>query len=145
MPREQKTKISIFLAFVFAVCYLLTLINFIRFEECQNHQFDERHVKIFSTMRIEWDDSIAASNLVKHKVSFAEAQTVFDDFLAATDNDPNHSFDEKRFINIGESSAGRLIVVSHTLEQNLLRIISARKPTRREIESYENGLDERRV
>ncbi len=90
-------------------------------------------------MKIEWDDNKATSNLVKHKVSFVEAQTVFDDVLAATDNDPDHSFDEMRFITIGESSAGRLLVVSHTFETDVLRIISARKPTHRERESYENG------
>ncbi len=90
-------------------------------------------------MQIEWDENKAASNLVKHKVSFAEAQTVFDDPLAATADDPDHSFDERRFITIGESFAGRLLVVSHTLEPDVLRIVSARKPTRGERESYENG------
>ena len=89
-------------------------------------------------MRIEWDENKAVSNVVKHKVSFAEAQTVFDDPLSATVDDPDHSFDEKRFVTVGITSVGRLIVVSHTLEPEIIRIISARKPTRRERESYEN-------
>jgi uncharacterized DUF497 family protein len=90
-------------------------------------------------MKIEWDENKAVSNLRKHKVSFAEAQTVFDDPLAATDNDPDHSIKERRFITIGISVAGRLLIVSHTFEPETVRIISARKPTRGERESYENG------
>lgn len=89
-------------------------------------------------MKIEWDENKAASNLQKHKVSFDEAQTIFDDPLAATIDDPDHSFEEQRFITIGESSANRLLIVSHTLEPEKVRIISARKPTRGERESYEN-------
>jgi uncharacterized DUF497 family protein len=84
-------------------------------------------------MKIEWDENKAVSNLKKHKVSFIE------DPLAATVDDPDHSFVEMRFITIGESTAGRLLVVSHTLEPEEIRIISARKPTRRERESYGNG------
>lgn len=90
-------------------------------------------------MKVTWDENKALANLQKHKVSFDEAQTVFDDSLAATIDDPDHSFDEQRFITIGESSAHRLLIISHTLEAGQLRIISARKPTRGERESYENG------
>jgi uncharacterized DUF497 family protein len=90
-------------------------------------------------MKIEWDEHKAVSNLRKHKVSFAEAQTVFDDPMAATDNDPDHSVEERRFITIGISVAERLLIVSHTFEPEKVRIISARKPTRRERESYESG------
>lgn len=90
-------------------------------------------------MKIEWDENKAVSNLRKHKVSFAEAQTVFDDPLAATDSDPDHSFEERRFITIGLSAVGRLLIVSHTFEPETVRIVSARKPTRGERESYENG------
>lgn len=56
-------------------------------------------------MKVEWDENKATSNLSKHKVSFEEAQTVFDDSLAVTIDDPDHSLDERRFITIGESSA----------------------------------------
>lgn len=90
-------------------------------------------------MKIEWDENKAVSNLRKHKVSFAEAQTVFDDPMAATENDPDHSIEERRFITIGISVAGRLLIVSHTFEPETVRIISARKPTRGERESYESG------
>jgi hypothetical protein len=96
---------------------------------------------IFGTarkMKIEWDENKAASNLRKHKISFIEAQTVFDDPLAATDSDPDHSFEERRFITIGASVAGRILIVSHTFEPERVRIISARKPTRAEREYYEN-------
>lgn len=90
-------------------------------------------------MKIEWNETKEVSNLIKHKISFDEAQTVFDDQLAATVSDPDYSFSEKRFVTIGETFAGRLVVVSHTIESEIIRIISARKPTRGEREKYENG------
>jgi uncharacterized protein len=65
-------------------------------------------------MRFEWDSAKAASNLRKHGVSFEEAVSVFYDLLAATGADPDHSEDEARFVTFGISSAGRLLVVSHT-------------------------------
>ena len=90
-------------------------------------------------MEIEWDKNKAEANLRKHQVSFEEAETVFDDPLALTVNDESHSFDEKRFITVGESKIGRLILVSHTIGKENVRIISARKPTRGEREDYEHG------
>ncbi len=65
-------------------------------------------------MQFEWDRKKAKKNLRKHKVSFDEAITVFYDPLSATFDDPDHSIDEERFITIGYSSRGRLLVVSHT-------------------------------
>lgn len=66
-------------------------------------------------MKIRWDENKAIANLRKHRVSFEEAESIFDDPLALTMNDDTHSFDEKRFITIGESKIGRLILVCHTI------------------------------
>jgi uncharacterized DUF497 family protein len=65
-------------------------------------------------MQFEWDREKAKKNDRKHKVSFDEAVTVFYDPLSATFNDPDHSINGQRFITIGYSSHGRLLVVSHT-------------------------------
>lgn len=90
-------------------------------------------------MRFDWDKNKAKINLQKHQISFEEAETVFDDQLSLTIIDEAHSFEEKRFITIGESKIGRLILVCHTIGAENVRIISARKPTRGEREDYENG------
>ena len=89
-------------------------------------------------MKFEWDANKAKSNVIKHKISFEEAQTVFDDDFTLTINDDKHSIDEKRFITIGYSASGRLLIVCHTFEESKIRIISARKPTKTERENYEN-------
>ena len=88
-------------------------------------------------MDFEWDPNKAASNLRKHKVSFNEAATVFGDFLSATFPDPDHSIDEDRYITIGVSKQGRVLVVAHADRGNRVRIISARKATGREEKYYE--------
>src|SRR5262245_15113850 len=62
----------------------------------------------------EWDDDKARTNWSKHGVSFEEAATVFDDPFSLTREDPDHSFDEDRFITLGLSDFGRLLVVCHT-------------------------------
>jgi uncharacterized DUF497 family protein len=90
-------------------------------------------------LQFEWDSEKAASNLGKHGVSFEEAATVFADPLSLTAFDPDHSQDEDRFITMGLSSAGRLIVVAHTDRDERIRIISARLATPREQRAYENG------
>ena len=90
-------------------------------------------------MRYEWDPRKAANNLRKHRVSFLEAATVFTDPLAVTFDDPDHSSDEDRFITIGTSSSGRLLFVAHADRAGGIRIISARKVTRREAHDYEEG------
>jgi len=79
-------------------------------------------------MKVEWDSNKALSNLRKHHVSFEEAKSIFDDPLALTVNDESHSLTEKRFITIGESKIGRLILVCHTIGEENVRIINARKP-----------------
>ena len=88
-------------------------------------------------MRFDWDKNKAASNLARHKVSFEEAATVFDDPLSDTFDDPDHSAEERRLLIIGHSEKGKLLFVSHTEDGETTRIISAREPTRREQESYE--------
>ena len=65
-------------------------------------------------MDFEWDDAKAESNERKHGVSFTEAMTVFADPLSVTGYDPRHADDEDRFLSMGMSVAGRLLVVSHT-------------------------------
>lgn len=90
-------------------------------------------------MRFDWDPRKAAENLAKHGVSFEEAATVFRDVLSATGADPDHSFDEERFVTFGISTAGRLLAVTHIDRDDTIRIISARLTTPSEREIYEEG------
>ena len=88
-------------------------------------------------MRFEWDDVKAALNLEKHGISFDEAQTVFGDPYSVTIFDVQHSDVEERFIDIGMSISGRLIVVVYTETEERIRIISCRKATPKERRQYE--------
>jgi len=88
-------------------------------------------------MRIEWDGDKAKANLRKHRVSFNEAASVFLDPASATFGDPDHSIGEYRFITVGFSSRGRLIVVAHSEQESTLRIISARLASARERKRHE--------
>ncbi len=90
-------------------------------------------------MRFEWDDEKADNNERAHNVSFIEAATVFDDDLAVVLADPDHSIGEFRFLLLGESSQGRLLVVSYSEWDDVIRIISARVPMRGERQDYENS------
>jgi uncharacterized DUF497 family protein len=85
----------------------------------------------------EFDPAKAASNLKKHRVSFAEAMTVFDDPLASTLPDDQHSTDESRFITVGMSSRQRTLFVVYTESVSGIRLIGARTATAAEIEEYE--------
>ncbi len=87
----------------------------------------------------EWDERKATQNVRKHGVSFDEAATVFGDPLSLTIEDAFHSDDEQRFVTIGQSTKGRLVVVVHTDRGDSIRIISARTATARERECYEEG------
>ena len=87
----------------------------------------------------EWDPEKAKSNLQTQKVSFQEAETVFDDPYHATVFDSEHSGSEDRWVTIGLSKQNRLIRVSHTDRGEVIRIIGAREPTGRETEAYEEG------
>jgi uncharacterized DUF497 family protein len=90
-------------------------------------------------MIVEWDDRKAAANLRKHGVSFSEAVTVLEHVLGVTYRDVDHSLDESRYLTIGPSSGGRILVVAHTEREEAIRLISARHATRRERRHYEEG------
>jgi len=86
----------------------------------------------------EWDEKKAKINLQKHNVSFEEASTVFADDLSITIEDPLHSDDENRYIIMGQSIKQRLLVVVHVEKSDsVIRIISARKATKKERKFYE--------
>lgn len=84
-----------------------------------------------------WNAQKAAGNLQKHGVSFHEAATAFFDPLSVTGEDPDHSLEERRFVTFGISSFGRLLVVAHTVQDDAIRIITAREATRGERKLYE--------
>ena len=89
-------------------------------------------------MKFEWDPAKAASNAIKHGISFLLAITVFDDPYALIAPDPEHSAEERREWIIGESDRGVLVVVfTERLEGRVYRIISARRANRRERKLYE--------
>jgi uncharacterized protein len=88
-------------------------------------------------MHFEWDAEKALRNELKHGVSFSEARTVFRDVDSISIPDPAHSTDEDRFIDIGYSDRGRLVVVMYTERANRIRIISSRKATAAERKAYE--------
>ena len=90
-------------------------------------------------MEFEWDPEKAASNVEKHGVEFIEATTVFADPLELTITDPDHSENEDRFISLGRSASGTVLVVSFTERENRIRVISARPATSRERREYESG------
>lgn len=90
-------------------------------------------------MKYEWDENKAVKNLAKHGVSFAEAKTIFDDPLYVDFYDLDHSEDEERYLIVGESNRGRLLIVSYTERRESIWIISAREVTKSEREAYEEG------
>ena len=77
--------------------------------------------------------------MAKHGVSFAEAKTIFDDPMYVDFYDLDHSEDEERYLIVGESNRGRLLIVSYTERRESIRIISAREVTKSEREAYEEG------
>lgn len=95
-------------------------------------------------MEFEWDPEKAAANAKKHGVEFSEAMTVFGDPLELTIADPDHSEDEQRFLSIGSSAAGRLLVVAYTERAGRTRIISAREASAQERKHYESTSPSRR-
>jgi uncharacterized DUF497 family protein len=88
-------------------------------------------------LRFDWDPDKAASNEQKHGVSFSEAATAFGDPLSITVPDPDRSEGEARFVLVGLTYLGRLVVVAHAEIDDSIRIISARSATRAEREIYE--------
>jgi len=87
-------------------------------------------------LTFEWDEEKSKANLRKHRISFEEAKTVFNDSLSITIPDPQHSIGEHRYIDIGRSSKGRILVVVYTERRSNIRIISCRKATRSERRVY---------
>ena len=89
-------------------------------------------------LRFEWDPDKNAENQAKHRVSFEEAATVFSDDAARFMDDPDHSVGEDRYLLLGLSATARILVVSHCFRANddVIRIISARRATRREQAQY---------
>jgi uncharacterized protein len=92
------------------------------------------------TLEFEWHENKSASNRAKHGVSFDEAKTVFNDPFTLTQADPDHSIDEDRWLEMGLSTTGRLLVVWYTFRAGVIRIIGARVATPAESRRY---VDER--
>jgi hypothetical protein len=90
----------------------------------------------------EWDPAKAEENAKKHRVKFEEAASVFLDPRALTFWDPDHSEGEDREITIGRSAQKRVLFVAHTARAGRVRIINARRATRRERRQYEEGVGE---
>jgi uncharacterized protein len=89
----------------------------------------------------EWDPVKAHGNQIKHDVAFDEAATVFKDSKAISIFDPDHSEDEERWITLGISEKGRILIVVHTFKEEgddsvIIRIISGRKATKKELKTY---------
>jgi uncharacterized protein len=93
--------------------------------------------KLQNELRFEWDPLKAAANRTKHGVSFEEASSVFGDPLGLIVDDPRHSLSEKRHVLLGASERHRLLAVMFTEREEMIRVISARKVTRRERKNYE--------
>lgn len=95
---------------------------------------------IIGQLKFEWDDNKNEINMDKHNVSFEEAATVFDDDNAIILDDPDHSTYEQRFIILGFSTEGNLLMVCHCERCNadVIRLISARKATKPEQKQYFN-------
>ena len=89
-------------------------------------------------MEFEWDPDKAAANVKTHGVEFGEAMTIFGDPLELTIADPDHSEDERRFLSIGLSAGGRLLVVTYTERAGRTRIINGREASGQERKNYES-------
>jgi uncharacterized DUF497 family protein len=92
----------------------------------------------------DWDPATAASNHRKHGVAFEDAMVIFEDPLLLTIFDPDHSDTEERWIYIGLTRNGQLILAVHTYAEaedanTAIRIISARRPTKNETRQYQQG------
>ena len=89
--------------------------------------------------QFEWDADKAERNFKSHDVHFEEAKTVLNDPLAITIYDQHHSDDEERYIDLGLSQQGNLLVVVYTERSSIARLITARKATSHERRQYEQG------
>ena len=95
-------------------------------------------------LKFEWDPAKEKSNQRKHRVAFKEAATVFRDHLGITFYDPDHSGEEDRFMTVGFSTMGRLLMVAQTARGDQIRISSARELTRVERKAYEEEINRRK-
>jgi hypothetical protein len=95
-------------------------------------------------VEFEWDPEKAAANVKRRGITFTEAAGVLHDPLSTTFPDETHSEEEARYLTIGASHRGRVLVVAHTERNEAIRIISARRATRREREFYEQRESTRR-
>jgi hypothetical protein len=91
-------------------------------------------------MQFEWDEVKAQKNVQKHGIGFEEALSCFFDPHQVAFYDPDHSQSEDREILIGYSQQGRLLLTAYTIRGDVIRIISARKATKREAEDYAQGI-----
>lgn len=92
--------------------------------------------------RFEWDDDKARSNQIKHGISFDEAATVFDDSLARIFDDELHAINEPREIIVGHSIKDRLLLICFAERpKEMIRVISARLPTKKERKDYEETVN----
>lgn len=91
-------------------------------------------------MRFEWDGGKARRNLAKHGLAFEEAASAFGDPFGRIREDPRHSTAEERWVLLGRSRSGRVVVVMFTERDEAIRIISARPATHRERRTYEEEL-----
>jgi uncharacterized protein len=91
------------------------------------------------SLRFEWNRKKALLNIRKHGIAFEEASSIFGDSLSLTIPDTFHSIGEDRFITIGTSAKGKILVVVHTERHDVIRIISARKAANSERKQYELG------
>jgi uncharacterized DUF497 family protein len=89
-------------------------------------------------VEFEWDPDKAAEDVKKHGVDFSEAMTVFGDPLEVTISDPDHFESEVRFLSLGMSASGRLLVVAYTERNGRTRIIDTREATSQERKQYES-------
>lgn len=89
-------------------------------------------------LSFEWDKEKEKKNLIKHKIDFSEASTVFLDEDGLMIFDPDHSREEERYLLLGISNKGNILIISHCYRnsEEVIRIISARKANKREIETY---------
>jgi uncharacterized protein len=94
-------------------------------------------------IEFEWDPQKERSNIAKHRIAFTEATAIFFDPLAITVFDPEHSQDEERYITVGASASGCILMVAHTDRMDRIRIITARELTRAEKKAYEKEIEER--
>lgn len=100
---------------------------------------DEQDQRAGLQLVFEWDEAKAKANVAKHGVDFEETRTIFNDPWLLTYEDLHHSDHEQRYLSLGISVSGRLLLAVHTEEREIIRLISCRKATSRERRSYEEA------